>query len=142
MLALSNLLTEQRTQMKQISIATQLNRAIHFAGRLQKDIAHQSDITEATLSRFLSEKTDIKLTTFTAILACLKIDLAAVLHKEINKASGLQEDSESTDVDRLLELLPKNKRRNAIEHLLALSKGTKSYEVSKIRKKMEETLNK
>lgn len=126
--------------MKQNSIATQLNRAIHFAGRMQKDIAHQSGITEATLSRFLGEKTDIKLTTFTAILACFKIDLAGVIQKEIARVVGLREDQDNTDIDRLLALLPKNKRRNAIEHLLVLSKGTKSYEVSKIRKKMEETL--
>ncbi len=120
-----------------MSVAIQTQRAIRISGRAQKLIAKESQITDATLSRFLSQKSDIKLSTFESILAALKIDLSGLIQMELGKRLGLIQDPDVGDVEQLLARLPKSKRNNAVEHLLMLSKGVRSQEVQELCFKIE-----
>ncbi|WP_415063169.1 helix-turn-helix domain-containing protein [Bdellovibrio sp.] len=128
--------------MIRATVAVQTGRVIHLAGRRQKDIAKEANITDATLSRFLGQKADIKLSTFEAILSCLKIDLSDLIQREVSRILGLREERSRGDVDQLLASLPKSKRKNALEHLLVLSKGVKSQEIQEIRLRLEHELKK
>lgn len=135
-------LTLERGRMIRTTVAVQTGRVIHLAGRMQKDIAKEANITDATLSRFLGQKADIKLSTFEAILSCLKIDLSDLIQQEVAKLLGFKEEGGKGNVDQLLASLPKSKRKNAIEHLLVLSKGIKSQEIQEIRLRLEHELKK
>lgn len=125
-----------------MTVAVQTQRAIRVSGRAQKAIAKEAKITDATLSRFLSQRTDIKLSTFEAILSALKINLSSLIQAELAKMLGLREESNVGDVEQLLARLPNAKMNNAIEHLLVLSKGVRSQEVQELRLKLERKLKK
>lgn len=125
-----------------MSVAIQTQRAIRVSGRAQKTIAKESQITDATLSRFLSQKSDIKLSTFEAILASLKIDLSGLIQTELGKRLGLIQESEVGEVEQLLARLPRSKMNNAVEHLLMLSKGVRSQEIQELCFKIERRIKK
>lgn len=93
-------------------------------GVTQAEVAAATGVTQATLSRYLNEASELRAEHLFKVLKYLGADIDGLVKREINKALGIDdEESLGEDIRVILQSMNPISRRTVVDAILASSKG-------------------